>query len=151
LLPGSRIDAFDVSEKAIAVAMRNAARYNIHIGFSKADVLDESRWDSIESYDIIVSNPPYIPDNQKEGMQRSVILREPSTALFAPADEPLLFYRKIAKLASEKLKHPGSLFLEINPDFVGELYQLMLSMGFMELSLKEDLSGKQRMMRCHLL
>jgi len=101
-----------------------------------------------KSYDVIVSNPPYVRELEKKMMQSNVLLFEPESALFVSDADPLLFYRKIGQLASQHLKPGGHLFFEINEYLSKELKDLLGTMGFSEIIVRKDIFGKDRMMRC---
>jgi release factor glutamine methyltransferase len=101
-------------------------------------------------YDIIVSNPPYIADSERTRMHPNVLEHEPQTALFVPDDDPLLFYRAIARLGHSVLKEEGWLYFEINPLFDSQLCEMLEVMGYTDVELKADEQGKQRMARACL-
>jgi len=142
----SIVTAVDISEKALQVAKENAEYLNLAIEFKKADALKIEQEFKNESYDIIVSNPPYIPSSGKDTMQKNVLMYEPHLALFVPDEKPLLFYEAIANYA--KKSKPVTLYFEIHEDKGNDLEQLMNNMGFKDITLKQDLNGKNRMLRC---
>jgi release factor glutamine methyltransferase len=148
LLKNPQITATDISEKALAIASRNALKYGIRAEFRMMDILDESTWNEYEKYDIIVSNPPYVKEMEKKEMQANVLEYEPPGALFVPDDDPLLFYRAIARFSGLKLSPQGRLYLEINENLGGETVMLLRNEGFTEIILKKDMRGKDRMIRC---
>ena len=119
LRPRLHVSALDVSAKAIEVAENNARNNSVKVQFHQADILTKKNW--ITSLDIIVSNPPYVLPSEKKQMKTNVIGYEPKLALFAPEDDPLLFYKKITEFAKQNLKSRGVLYFEINPIFVDEL------------------------------
>jgi release factor glutamine methyltransferase len=98
-------------------------------------------------FDIIVSNPPYIRESEKTAMEEQVVAYEPNIALFVPDNDALLFYRQIGLLAKEKLTAGGSLYFEINEAFGKEVVELLEGQGFKHVILKQDLYGKDRMVR----
>jgi release factor glutamine methyltransferase len=108
------ITAIDISAAAIEVATINAAKYNAPIKFKKLDFLDETCWPDLSNYDIIISNPPYIAENEKTNMAGHVLNFEPHTALFVESNNPLVFYNAIAKFGNTHLSNGGALFVEIN-------------------------------------
>lgn len=144
-LPKSKIDAIDVSERALEVAKRNAALNNIDIDFIKTDILDGKQL--TKTYDIIVSNPPYVRESEKQQMHANVLKYEPDLALFVTDDDPLLFYRHIAKLALNGLRPKGSLYFEINQYLGKDLQDLLETLGFEKIELKKDIYGADRMIR----
>ena len=99
-------------------------------------------------YDIIVSNPPYVREIEKEQMHRNVLDFEPSEALFVPNNDPLIFYRAIAHFAKAQLHKNGALYLEINENLAIETMSLFQEYGFSECMLRQDLNGKNRMLKC---
>ncbi|RFM28810.1 peptide chain release factor N(5)-glutamine methyltransferase [Deminuibacter soli] len=146
-LPEAQLHAADVSAGALAIAQRNAGTQNVHVQFHEMDILDESQWPSFPAADIIVSNPPYIRDSEAAQMHNNVLAHEPHLALFVPDADALLFYRKIADLALQKLTPGGCLFVEINEAFGPETVQLLQDKGYVEVELRKDLQGKDRMVR----
>jgi release factor glutamine methyltransferase len=148
LLKNPQITATDISEKALSIATRNGLKYGIRVDFRKMDILDENIWNEYEKYDIIVSNPPYVREMEKKEMQANVLEYEPPGALFVPDDDPLLFYRAIARFSGLKLSPQGKLYLEINENLGDETVMLLKNEGFIEIILKKDMRGKDRMIRC---
>jgi release factor glutamine methyltransferase len=144
-LPSIAVSAMDVSEEALAVAKINAKDHDLTIQFILADVLNYA---SAEVFDIIVSNPPYVKDDERDAMHKNVLTYEPHTALFVSNNDPLIFYRAIATLALKNLKQGGRLYFEIN-EFLGlEMLALMTSLGFHDIKLHKDLQLKNRMLSC---
>jgi release factor glutamine methyltransferase len=140
--------ATDISEKALAIASRNALKYGIRVDFRKMDILDETTWNELGKFDIIVSNPPYVREMEKKEMQANVLEYEPPEALFVPDDDPLLFYRAIARFSKQHLSGNGKLYQEINENLGDETVILLKNEGFKEIILKKDMRGKDRMIRC---
>ena len=143
-LPNATISAADISEEALHVARRNALANDCNINFIQADFLKEAAWNKLPVVDIIVSNPPYIPANEKEKMDNNVTQYEPHTALFVPDDQPLIFYEKIALFANEHLTQTGKVFVETHEDFAGATAALFENY-FTKVEIKKDLFGKERM------
>lgn len=141
----SFVDAYDISEEALEVAAENARRNHVEIKTCLVDILNvenvPDRWD------IIVSNPPYIPEREKRVMEDNVLAYEPHIALFVPDDDPLRFYRKIIIFAASHLHPKGKLYFEIHYDAGEPLVELLLSQGFSEVELRQDIAGKDRMIR----
>lgn len=145
-IPNSEVSAIDISEKALEVARRNATLNKVEIQFIQVDILG---MDSLpEPYDVIVSNPPYVREQEKEFMHDNVLLHEPESALFVPETDPLIFYRAISQLASQYLKDGGQLFFEINEYLSKEMVSLLGEEGFQNIELRRDFRGKDRFVRC---
>ncbi|NGX83826.1 peptide chain release factor N(5)-glutamine methyltransferase [Aequorivita sp. KMM 9714] len=145
-LPNSKVSALDISEKAIKVASENAEINNVNVDFFQTDILKVTALP--EHYDIIVSNPPYVRELEKELMQENVLRHEPDSALYVTNSDPLLFYRSISRLAKIHLKPGGKLFFEINEYLADEMIQLLKDEGFKKIEVKKDIFGKDRMMKC---
>ena len=143
-LPEAQVTAIDVSPKAIAVAQRNAERNGIKVQFLQRDILQTETLP--EKYDIIISNPPYVRELEKNEMHSNVLNYEPHLALFVPDDRPLLFYEQIAILAQQYLKPKGRLFFEINQYLAAEMQVMLAQKNFTEITLRQDLSGNNRML-----
>lgn len=147
-LPDSVISAMDISYEALKVAAENAKNNNIEINFIHADILDNSHWNSLPQVDLIVSNPPYVTQNEKKHMKRNVLDHEPHSALFVSDADPLIFYRQILALSKIKLSVEGSLWFEINEMFGDELKVMALNQGFKEANIIFDIRGKSRFLQC---
>jgi release factor glutamine methyltransferase len=145
--PGIEMYCCDVSEKALAVARKNAAAQQTAIHFLQLDFLDRTNWSTIPAMDIIVSNPPYIPQKDKSTMAENVLQYEPHLALFVENDDPLLFYKAIAEFAQSKLLPGGSIFAEIHEDLGEAVRRLFITKGFASAELKKDMQGKDRMIK----
>jgi release factor glutamine methyltransferase len=143
-LPGIEMLACDISEKALAVARKNAAGQQVAVQFHHLDFLNREHWTNVPSVNIIVSNPPYIPVKDKETMAPNVLQYEPHEALFVENDNPLLFYEAIADFAQKKLLPGGAIFAEIHEDLAEATKQLFISKGFKHVALKKDMQGKDR-------
>jgi len=146
-LPLATVSAIDISAGALAVAKENAEKLSLEVNFSLVDVLDEKATAALPVFDIIVSNPPYICDHESAGMQEQVVSYEPNIALFVPDNDPLRFYRRIGLLAQEKLVPGGSLYFEINEAYGAETVSLLQEQGYVQVILKQDLFGKDRMVK----
>lgn len=145
-LPKANVSAIDVSEKALEVAKRNAISNKVDIGFIQANILEVE--DLSQYFDIIVSNPPYVRNLEKEEIKKNVLDYEPHLALFVEDTDALLFYRKIAQLALKNLAPNGLLFFEINQYLGKETVELLENLGFKNIELKKDMYGNDRMIRC---
>ena len=137
----ARVDALDVSRDALAVARDNAASLKVKVRFFESDILAPQ---PAATYDIIVSNPPYITWSERELMERNVKDYEPAQALFVPDNDPLLFYKAIASYANRSLEKGGRLYLEINQRFGAEVKRLLEDCGFDEVRIIVDSFGKDR-------
>lgn len=151
-LPNSEVNAVDISSEAIKMARHNAVENGVAVEFFQTDVLKAKSLPSgaVQSekrYDIIVSNPPYVRELEKEQMQPNVLEYEPETALFVHDNDPLLFYRVISRLAKTSLKPGGTLFFEINEYFGNEVVALLKDDGFTNIEVKQDIYGKDRMVK----
>lgn len=145
LIDGAQVTAVDVSASAIEVARRNAEQNSAQVEFVRADILADNQLFVPSSLDIVVSNPPYVTETDKNQMSRNVLDFEPHLALFVPDDDPFLFYRHIAVLAQQWLKSGGMLFFEINERFGPETVQLLENMRFDSVELHRDFYEKNRM------
>lgn len=145
MLGQAEVEAWDVSEGALQVARRNAGRNQADVLFRKMDVLGDVPEGML--YDVIVSNPPYIAEKEKLQMEHNVLDWEPSIALFVPDEDPLLFYRRIARLGCSMLKEGGSLYYEINQAYGQETMDMLASMGYQSIELRKDAWGNDRMVK----
>ena len=144
-ITNAKVFAWDISTPALEVANRNAKLNNISISFSQADILQTKT--SEHTFDVIVSNPPYITEQEKSIMHSTVIEHEPSLALFVPNDNPLLFYKHISDFANNSLNNGGRIYFEINQYYAEETKQMLNERGFKDIQLKTDLAGNKRMIR----
>ena len=139
---GARVTAWDIADSAIAIARRNAGALGAAVSIERQDALsppaDSGRWD------VIVSNPPYVCEHERQAMHANVLGHEPPLALFVPDDDPLLFYRSIASYAARALKPGGTLLLEANPLYARELRQLLAATGLEAAQTIPDFDGKER-------
>ena len=141
-LPFSKVSAVDISEGALKIAERNAKKLKADINFIHDDVFNYSP--SADSFDIIVSNPPYIDESEKADMERNVLDYEPHSALFVPDSNPLIFYSRIIEIASVALHRGGMLYFEINPRHSQDLAMLLRHEGFSDVEIHQDIAGKER-------
>lgn len=147
-LPFSHVTGFDISEKAIEVAQRNATNLKAKVEFEVCDILNAQAIS--DSYDIIVSNPPYICRSEATEMDSRVLDYEPDNALFVPDNDPLLFYRNIAHYASTALRSGGTLWFEINSRFPDEMRTMLTEAGFVDIDVIRDYRGLYRFTRATL-
>lgn len=147
-LPNATVYALDVSEKALEIAQNNAKTNNVTVHFLKENILKSNSLP--DSFNIIVSNPPYVRDLEKKQIQKNVIDYEPHIALFVKNDNPLLFYNKISELAKTHLTKHGSLYFEINQYLGSETVALLADKGFKNIELKKDIFKVDRMVKALL-
>lgn len=146
----ANVSSVDVSEGAIVIAKENALLNKTAISFYHRDFLrwEDYSWD--EDFDIIISNPPYVKESEKELMDENVLAYEPHTALFVDDNDALIFYRRIAEFAKVHLKKGGKLYFEINEALGQEMIELQESLGFSSVRLMKDLNGRDRMTSAEL-
>lgn len=147
-LPDASVSAIDVSEGALATAKRNAQHNTAEVNFILQDILAAETLPQV--YDVIVSNPPYVRNLEKHEIKENVLQYEPHLALFVDDNDPLLFYRKIALLARTQLSPNGRLYFEINQYLGPETVQMLEDYGFVNVVLKKDIYGNDRMVGCSL-
>lgn len=151
-LRDAAVRATDISVAALEIAHENARRNGVEVELLRADILAEpaeweGAWDD-GTFDVIVSNPPYIPSRDLPSMHRNVTAYEPHTALFVPDGDPLVFYRAIARNAAWMLRSGGRLYFEIYEEFADDIRELLGSPGFADVEVRQDINGKNRMVRC---
>lgn len=146
--PQSDVFALDISAQALAVAKRNAQQHQVDINFFQKDILDTNNLEfENHTFDIMISNPPYVTNSEKAMMHRRVLNYEPKLALFVSDNQPLLFYNAIANFAQYRLKLGGYLYLEINERMGEEVQALLRNYGFDNIELKKDFNNKDRMIK----
>jgi release factor glutamine methyltransferase len=143
----AEINACDISPAAIALAKRNAAILGQDLHFFEHNILDESLWGELPQFDIIVSNPPYIPQKEAAEMDNNVTNYEPHLALFVDDSDRFLFYRKIAQLGKTKLKEGGAIYCEIHRDFPEETKAVFSAEGYTSVELRKDMHDNWRMIK----
>ena len=146
-LPLARVVGLDVSEEALQLARANAEQNQAKVEFLHRDILTMAQIGIGSGLDVMVSNPPYVRESEKDEMQPNVLDYEPNIALFVPDDDALIFYRRIKEIALKELVPGGHLFFEIN-EALGESVLSLFSDAFIENELKTDLSGRVRMFHC---
>ena len=147
MYPKAEVTAWDISPEALEVARENAKRTHVNVSFEQIDILHLPSNLLHQTYDLIVSNPPYICNKERACMEANVLEHEPHTALFVPDDDPLLFYRAIAQYGQTALEPEGWLYFEINPLYAQPLSDMLHMMSYHDIELKLDQYGKQRMLR----
>ena len=144
-LSNSRVWGIDISKEALNIARRNAQKFAPSVEFIEGDALGDFSQLVDGKVDVVVSNPPYIPISHKELMRPNVTEHEPSIALFVDDNDPLLFYRSIARRARTMLRKGGKLYFEIYENFADEMRVMLSSEGYSNIVVREDFRGKQRM------
>ena len=144
-IPNAQVFAIDVSGKALATAQKNAEINEVNVTFLLENILETENLG--QQFDIIVSNPPYVRELEKEEIKKNVLDNEPHLALFVKDDDALVFYRKIAELAQKSLSPNGQLFFEINQYLGKEMMDLLGKMNFKNIELRKDIYGNDRMIR----
>lgn len=145
-LASPHLTAVDISAEALAVARRNAAAYRVSVDFQQVDILrEEPRLDA--PLQVLVSNPPYVLEQERPLMRPNVLNYEPATALFVPNHDPLLFYRRIAGLGCRLLEAGGTVYFEINEQFAAETLAMLQGLGYQAPEARPDLFGKARLVR----
>lgn len=139
------VEAWDISEEALRTAESNAKALKAEVAFCKRDALRTE--ESVAPWDLIVSNPPYICDSERAAMDDNVLLHEPHTALFVPDDDPLRFYRAIARYALRSLNNCGSLLFECNTRYAEATGEMMREMGFEDVTVNDDCFGLPRFVK----
>lgn len=142
-LPDATVFALDVSEEALATAKKNAKNNSVNVTFIHQNILETE--DLLQQFDIIVSNPPYVRNLEKEEIKKNVLENEPHLALFVADNDALVFYKKIAQLAQKNLLSNGQLYFEINQYLGKEMVNLLEKMNFKTVDLRKDIYGNDRM------
>jgi len=150
IFPPARIYASDISHEALALARENASKLHLAVKFIHHDILKDS-WPKIPTMDVIVSNPPYIAWSEWSSLPAIVRKYEPPIALFVKDQDPLLYYRVIAKKAKDRLRPGGMIFFEIHEAYGSELIRLLKETGYDEVALYQDLQGKARIIKATLI
>ena len=143
----SDITGVDISADALSLAKENSKLNNLDVEFIHADVFNMNADLLVKKWDCIISNPPYIPFNERESIAENVLNFEPEISLFVENYNPIIFYEAIVKYAKSNLSENGVLFFEIHPDFSAEISDLLKLKGFINIELRKDLQGKNRMIK----
>lgn len=144
-LPFAEVHAWDISEEALEIARKNSEINGVTVSFSQKDILQLQNVDEV--FDIIVSNPPYVTESEKNDMEENVLNFEPHVALFVPDDNSLIFYEKISDLALKNLNKGGKLFFEMNREKGEGVVRLLEKKGFKNIERRKDISGNERMIK----
>jgi release factor glutamine methyltransferase len=145
------VTACDISRKAIFTARNNARNMQLDVRFFIADILNWESFNEWEKADIIVSNPPYVCENEKAGMGRNVLDYEPHDAIFVPDQQPLIYFSHIIDFSHRWIKPGGKLYFEINWRYASDIGNLMLASGFINIEMRVDLNGRPRFIRGQIL
>ena len=151
-MPEAKVTAWDISDDALRIAQKNATLLGAEILFEKQDTLNISLTSHLsplttKKWDLIVSNPPYIEPKERDGMEKNVLAYEPHIALFAPEDQPIIFYQQIGDYAWQSLKSGGMLFFELNPLTANDVSSYLQGLGFTEVEIRKDDYGKDRFLK----
>lgn len=146
-ITGSIVDAVDISTHALEIAQKNADLNRVEINFFSSDILKPATYPLSVKYDVIVSNPPYIRNSERNHIHRNIIDFEPHQALFVSDDDPLIFYRCIAEFGLNHLEMDGEIYLEINENFSNEVKTLFSNSGYRNIEIRKDINGKNRMVK----
>jgi release factor glutamine methyltransferase len=147
-ITNAQVFAIDVSETALATAKKNTQINEVNVTFIQKNILETD--DLEQQFDIIVSNPPYVRELEKQEIKKNVLENEPHLALFVEDNDALLFYKKIAELAQKNLSKNGQLFFEINQYLGKEMIDLLEKMRFKNIELRQDIYGNDRMIKAEL-
>ena len=146
-MPRAEVWGCDISDEALNVARRNGSQLDIRVDFQGINFLDEAQQKGLPTVDIVVSNPPYIPQAQKSTMHPNVVQHEPHTALFVPDDDALIFYRALAHFGKHRLYQHGIIYCEIHEDLGQQVVDLFEKQGYSSIELRKDMQGKDRMIK----
>jgi release factor glutamine methyltransferase len=136
----------DISEAALQVAKKNAETIGVDVNFLLLDFLNKEKRDQLPLFDIIISNPPYVPEKEKQQIRPNVLNHEPHTALFVPDNDALVFYKAIAEFGKDHLKPDGVIYAEIH-EYLGEVVSNLFNSGGYRTVIKKDMQGKERMVK----
>ena len=143
-LRNSAVTAWDISGDALLIARENVHQWQVRVELKMEDALRPSASAMQQKFDVIVSNPPYICDRERTEMEGNVLAYEPETALFVPDDDPLRFYRAIAEYGVQALSADGVLYFETNPLYINDVKEMLNTLGYKQIELREDQFGKLR-------
>lgn len=146
-MPAANVTSCDISVGALKVAEENAARLQAPVTLLQLNFLEQAACQQLTTYNVIVSNPPYIPETEKETLARNVRDYEPGTALFVPGNDALLFYRSIAEFGKSHLAAGGAIYCELHRDYAEATKELFLDLGYSRVELRQDMHGNPRMLK----
>ncbi|GAA4468844.1 peptide chain release factor N(5)-glutamine methyltransferase [Nemorincola caseinilytica] len=148
-LPWAEVTACDISAGALDVARQNAKNLHADVSFMQVDILNKAAWQELGMYDIIVSNPPYIPQAEAERLHANVRGHEPWLALFVPDDDALVFYRALAQMGHTHLTPSGRIYCELDTDHALQTAALFVQEGYAGVHVRKDIHGNNRMLVAH--
>ncbi len=148
--PAAEVTGIDISEAGLKIAKENGKLNGLQVNFVKADILDSKVKNKFDKFDMIVSNPPYVTEDDKILMEKNVLEFEPHLALFVENNEPLVFYDRIADFSVEKLNPDGQLWFEVNEKYGHEVSGLLKHKGFKNVTVIKDFRGKERFVFCKM-
>lgn len=143
-IEASDMTSIDISAEALAIAKENALTHATEINFQQCDFLEEENWERLDKYEVIISNPPYIPEEEKNLLDKNVTMFEPHIALFVEDKHPLIFYEKIADFGKTHLTKNGIILLETHENYADKVADLFNDKGYMS-TIKKDMYDKKRM------
>jgi release factor glutamine methyltransferase len=143
-LPSASVTGIDVSATALQTAQSNAAALGARLHWQQLDFLNQSYWPALSRYDMVISNPPYIPESEKKQLEKNVVDWEPATALFTPDNDPLVFYHAIAAFCQLHLESGGRLLVEGHQQYMQQIAGIF-STKFTHIIIKKDINGNERM------
>lgn len=146
-MPLAEVWGCDASDAALNIARRNGAELNIRVDFVGLNFLDAAQQVQLPTVDILVSNPPYIPQEEKESLAPHVVAHEPHMALFVPDNDALIFYKALAHFGKFRLYPGGSIYVETHEDKAGDVAHLFEAEGYEKVTIKKDMQGKNRMVK----
>jgi release factor glutamine methyltransferase len=149
-IPRAEVWSCDISANALEIAKRNASESGTQINFIQLDFLDQEKWKTLPLFDIIVSNPPYVPEKDKASLHSNVLEYEPANALFVADNDPLIFYKAIASFGKTHLKKTGNIYMEIHESMGDPTLNIFLSADY-HAEIKKDMQQKDRMIKSGLL
>lgn len=143
-IPFAQLTGIDISDAAIELASENAENNKLNIAFAELNILDQRQWNLLGQFDIIVSNPPYVTNAEKNRMDNNVLNYEPHQALFVADNDALVFYKAISHFSENHLRQNGKIYFEINEEKGNEIVELAKSKNFVNVKLHKDINGKNR-------
>jgi release factor glutamine methyltransferase len=146
-IPQLDVHSCDISAAALEVAKRNATENKLSVHFMQLDFLNELQRNKLDEYDILVSNPPYIPESDKPNMANNVLLHEPHEALFVSNKDPFIFYEAIARFSKKHLRSGGSIYMEVHEAAAQSVKTIFSDEGYNNITVKKDMQGKERMVK----
>ena len=144
-LPDAKVTGMDISETALHTAQSNAVTLGASVQWLLFDFLDEQAWPLLNTFDIVISNPPYIPENEKQQLEKNVVDWEPATALFTPNNNPLIFYHALHMFCQKQLVKGGTLFIEGHQLYMQQVAEIFTN-NFIDIIVKKDINGNERML-----